>query len=178
VLARIFPLLVARHHNVDNLGSLAWSSPRHLAGAASLLFLTLATCVYKRIRTTFCSGFSGSPCRRVRECACVHGCVAAAAAQRCCAPVLYRQVRTVMPGHDAFLYGLFILICDSLACFRLQLTMRIKFRRLCREAGVSISNHCTILFNFASSCYFYTVVSSTSPGLPSPILSIRNYFGY
>ena len=38
VFARIFPLLVARHHNVDNLGSLAWSSPRHLAAAASLLF--------------------------------------------------------------------------------------------------------------------------------------------
>lgn len=46
VFAGIFSLLVARHHNVDNLGSLAWSSPRHLAGTASLCFFFMTLIVF------------------------------------------------------------------------------------------------------------------------------------
>lgn len=117
VFARIFPLLVARHHNVDNLGSLAWSSPRHLVAAASLLFLTLATCVYKTNSYDFLY--------QVQRKSVQHNFGNVLSLRlRCCALLLtVPQVRTVMTRHDAFLY---ILICDSLACFRLQLTMKFK----------------------------------------------------
>lgn len=98
VFAGIFSLLVARHHNVDNLGSLAWSSPRHLAGAASLCFFFFfdATGVYKRIRTTF--GVSSAEVHAFRQSFAfgnVHACtlMRAAAAQRCCALIVGSNLR-------------------------------------------------------------------------------------